>query len=477
VGCRRLSFLQRFPTGGNRGTIAMRLKALLERKKTLAAEMIKLRDTISAENRDFTAEENERWEAINRDYSANERNIEIENRATDVERQLTADAERTTERRPAAGESRGAGNITNELADLASSAWFSHQLGHRLSPAQIDAAQRCGINPAGKYLDFDLVSTRQYRDLQRAARIGRADSWQIGAANLNVAAGAANVIEQSTLLRQLEINLLAFGGMRKVADTIRTATGETISWPTTDDTGNTGALLAEETTFGTSVAPTLSKTQWGAFKFSSHPVLVSAELLEDSVFNLPEIIGGMLGERLGRGTNPYYTTGTGGGTQPTGLIVGASLGVTAAAAAAITADELIDLQHSVDAAYRDRPGAGWMAKDATFAYLRKLKASGSGEYLWMPGGLDAGIAGGMMNLLLGKPFTVNYDMASMATGNKTLAFGDLSAYKIRTVGQVRMYRLQERYRDTDQDAFVAFLREDGKLLNAGTNPVKYLQQA
>jgi hypothetical protein len=52
----------------------------------------------------------------------------------------------------------------------------------------------------------------------------------------------------------------------------------------------------------------------------------------------------------------------------------------------------------------------------------------------------------------------------------------LSKYYIRRVNEVRIYRLEERYRDNDQDGFVAFVREDGNLMDAGTAPVKYLQQ-
>jgi hypothetical protein len=38
-------------------------------------------------------------------------------------------------------------------------------------------------------------------------------------------------------------------------------------------------------------------------------------------------------------------------------------------------------------------------------------------------------------------------------------------------------KLEERYADLDQVGFVAFLRSDGRMLNAGTNPVKHLVQA
>mgnify|MGYP001114912750 CR=1 FL=1 len=45
---------------------------------------------------------------------------------------------------------------------------------------------------------------------------------------------------------------------------------------------------------------------------------------------------------------------------------------------------------------------------------------------------------------------------------------------IRDVVGVTLLRLDERYADYHQVAFLAFARSDGNLLNAGTNPVKHL---
>jgi hypothetical protein len=38
----------------------------------------------------------------------------------------------------------------------------------------------------------------------------------------------------------------------------------------------------------------------------------------------------------------------------------------------------------------------------------------------------------------------------------------------------RLRRLDERYAEKDQTGFIAFVREDGNLLDAGTDPVKAL---
>jgi HK97 family phage major capsid protein len=87
------------------------------------------------------------------------------------------------------------------------------------------------------------------------------------------------------------------------------------------------------------------------------------------------------------------------------------------------------------------------------------------------------MAAGQPDTIDGDPVLVIHDMASSVVASaKTILYGDLSRYKVREVGSIRLYRLEERFRTEDQDGFMAFLRGDGNLLTAGS-PVKYLQQA
>jgi HK97 family phage major capsid protein len=249
---------------------------------------------------------------------------------------------------------------------------------------------------------------------------------------------------------------------------IRTAEGNALPWPTVDDTSNTGAILAENTSISTSVDPTFGTITFGAYKYSSKPVLVPNELLQDSSFDLASYIASALGQRLGRIQNTHFTTGDN-SSKPNGLVTASGLGNTAATATAITMDELIVTQHALDIAYRQ--GAAWMMNDAVASYLRRLKG-GDGQYLWQPS-----VVAGRPDMLLGSPTWINNDMASGISGtNKTLVYGDFSKYMIRDAGSVRLVRMNERYADTDQVGFVAFLRSDADLLDAGTNPVVHFKQ-
>ena len=137
--------------------------------------------------------------------------------------------------------------------------------------------------------------------------------------------------------------------------------------------------------------------------------MVPTELLEDSAFDIPSVIGAMLGERLGRILAEKFATGSGAAT-PRGIVTAATLGKTAAATNAITFDEVFDLIHSVDPAYR--VGAGFLMHDNVILALRKLKAAGTGEYLWQSGARE-----GVPDRIAGYPLTVCQEMASVITNS------------------------------------------------------------
>lgn len=283
------------------------------------------------------------------------------------------------------------------------------------------------------------------------------------------ATNGAKAIPQG-FMANLEVAMLDFGDVRRVARVVRTASGNTMLWPTSNDTGNTGALLAENTAAATQDVA-ISNVQFDAYKYSSKAVLVSVELLQDEAVDLEAMIGAMLGERLGRIGNTHQTTGTG-SSQPNGVVTASTLGKTAAGTAAITYGELVDLQHSVDPAYQRN--ARWMFNFSTLAALKKLVDS-EGRPIWQPS-MSAGM-GEFPATLFGKPYEINQDMASLATGNKTVLYGDFSKYVVREVKDTTLLRLAERYADQHSVGFLAFMRMDADLLNAGTNPIKHLIQA
>ena len=250
---------------------------------------------------------------------------------------------------------------------------------------------------------------------------------------------------------------------------ITTSSGNEFDIPTNDDTGNSAAALAEgaDPTDDNSGDFTFGQARLDAYVDASPWVKLSFELVQDSAFDLNAFIGEALGERLGRRANNKLTVGTG-SSQPNGIVTASTLGKTAAAAAAVTGDEVIEFQHSVNAAYRRSPKCRWMFADSTLLALRKLK-DGDGNYLWQLGDVRVDAP----DTLLGKPYSINDDVPAMATGAKAILFGDFSRYWVRKVGSPILFIARERF--WPKIGHIGLIRYDGELVD--TAAVKHLKLA
>jgi len=451
-----------------------RLRELYDERDSIAAEIQRLRD-VESESGDFDSDLERQWTEANSDYNKVTRSIEMEERAIHVEREANRDSEAIREAISGSGglarreieEERdiqrsnreirkyGARRTTPETRAKSLKGWMMSQCGLDVDEEHQNAMRETGSLGSQDYV-FNLRNDRSYDQLRKEFRASTAATE-----------GGETIAEDFS--GAFEIALLQFGALRNVAEIMRTDTGAAMPWPTIDDTSNTGRLEPEGNGVTTTDIVTSSVT-FNAYKYSSDAVLVSNELLQDSAFNLSQIIGRLLGERIGRKTNAAFTTGDG-SAKPNG-IVGAASAYQLATGSTTTfdADDLIDLVHQVDPAYRGN--ATFMLHDTLVGTIRKLKNS-SGDYIWQPA-----LTLGDPDRILGHPVQVNQDMDSApAATDKCICFGDLSKYKIREVGQIRFRRLVERYADTDQEAFIAFWRGDGDLVDAGTNPVKVMQRA
>lgn len=258
--------------------------------------------------------------------------------------------------------------------------------------------------------------------------------------------------------------------VREVCRIIKSATGAEIGYPTSNNVTQKGRLLGQGAP-AVQVDPVIGFLKMGAFKFTSDMILATMELLEDSAFDLVDYVFTEIAARIGRVESEYNTTGAGGGVAPEGLVTAASLGHTTVLADGFTYDDVMELFHSVHPFYRKSPTTGWMFQDNTLLKFKKLK-DGEGRPLWLPG-----LTGSDPETINGKKFTLNEDMDNVASSNFSMVFGDFSQFAIRDVGVVRITRLVEKYADTDQLAWVAFKRQDSKLLNADGKALKKMQHA
>lgn len=278
-------------------------------------------------------------------------------------------------------------------------------------------------------------------------------------------ASAGGYTAAPDFMRELLVAQKAFGGVRGAARAVPTDTGVDLPWPTMDDTANVATIVGENTTgvAGTDLA--FGSKTLKAWMYRSGYLALSLELLQDSAFDFDALIRDALALRFARGQNAHFTTGNG-TTQPEGLITGASLGKTGTTGqtTSIITDDLIDLEHSVDPAYR--AGSRFMMHDSTFKVIKKLKDT-QGRPLFLPG-----FTVGASDSILGYPVTINQDMPVMAANAKSVAFGNLQNYVIRDVMDLRVTRLNERFAENAQVAFIAFQRTDARLVSAAS-PVKY----
>lgn len=251
---------------------------------------------------------------------------------------------------------------------------------------------------------------------------------------------------------------------RKLAHVINTSSGDR-KIPVVASKGNAswvdeeGAIPESDDAF--------SQVSIGAYKLGTL-IKVSNELLNDSVFDLESYISKEFARRIGAKEEDAFFNGNGTG-KPTGILNstgGAEVGVTTAAATAITADEIIDLFYSLKAPYRKN--AVWVLNDSTVKAIRKLKDKND-NYLWQPS-----LTAGTPDTLLGRPVYTSSYVPTIAAGAKTVIFGDFSYYWIADRAGRNFKKLNELYAATDQTGFVATQRVDGKLILA--EAIKVLKQ-
>ena len=251
---------------------------------------------------------------------------------------------------------------------------------------------------------------------------------------------------------------------RTLAHVIKTSSGDR-KIPVVASKG-TASWVDEEGAY-TESDDAFSQVSIGAYKLGTM-IKVSEELLADSVFDLEAYISKEFARRIGAREEESFFNGDGKG-KPLGILAaagGAEVGVTAASATAITADEVIDLFYSLKAPYRKN--AVWLLNDATVKQIRKLKDS-TGQYLWQPS-----LVAGTPDTILGRPVKTSAFMPTAAAGAKTIAFGDFKYYWIADRQGRTFKKLSELYAANGQVGFMGTQRVDGKLILP--EAIKVLQQ-
>ncbi len=295
------------------------------------------------------------------------------------------------------------------------------------------------------------------------------DESQLRAMNSTTGANGGYTIPTVThpILTQAE---LAYGGVIPYLQSQETSTGELINWPLNNDTANLGRELAENVP-AQETDLTIGTTPLSSGLFSTDMVNIPRTLLRDSVVDLQTIIVTALAIRRARLLASKVINGSNTGSF-TSLLTGATVGATSAAPAAVGLTDLSLLFGAVDPAY---------ALNGKFVMHRSMQI-----YLaTLRNDLGAPIfpldENQMLTKIFGCQIVVDQGMPAVVAntpvaGTKYILYGDLKSYIFRPVGSMEVMRLDERYAEYNQVAFMGWYSAGGALIDAGTHPVQVLQQ-
>lgn len=416
-----------------------KLKELQEKREKLVVDARAALDEIT-KNTDSAraAELDTRHDTIMSEFDTIEAQIVREERMVKIE---LATEERRAKKRPNPGDGEARGVDEGE-ADLTYRSVFHKLFQVGGDPSELSGEERAVLRAGAATAEF------------RAQSAG------------TTTAGGFTV--PTELSNQIIKSMKLWGPMydEDICTVLNTASGNPIKIPTVDDTGVTAVKHTENTALtddgGSDV--TFGQKSLDAYVYDTEFVRFSLELAQDSIFNFETLLGDLLGERLARIANRELTIGDGAG-DPNGVVTASSMGKTSAAVAAITYDELIELVHSVDPAYRQSPKVRFQFHDLTLSAIRKLKDS-EGRYIWTAGDVQGGVPG----TILGYRYSINQAMDTLGAAKKVMLFGDFGKYFVRKVGSPVIGVLRERFWP---DLGVAgLIRFDGEL--GDTAAVKHL---
>ena len=340
-------------------------------------------------------------------------------------------------------EQREARQLADDLANRSGGDADKGDKGDKRTHAEIEAAQFRSL------IDGDSKAIELKRPTRRDLTAG-------------TAADGAELISTGFTSNLYDI-MLDHAAIRQTrATVISTSTGNALEFPKVTS-HSAAALVAEGGAIGES-DPQFGTMTLDAYKYA-FLVQVSTELEQDEEIGLQTFLAAQAGRALGDATGTAAILGTG-SAQPQGITGVATTGVTAASATVFTANELIDLQHSVIPAYRRN--AEWVLNDTSMAELRKLATPTDGGYLWRPG-----FAEGEPSTILGKPYVIDPNVEDSVTGDRPVFFGDFSTFYLRDVNSVRVERSTDFAFSTDLVTYRFIVRFDSDLIDV-TGAIKCL---
>jgi HK97 family phage major capsid protein len=409
-------------------------KTLRDRRLRAWEEAKALVTTAADENRALTPEEQGKYDAINEDLDTLDKRI----RAVLEQEQRSKDADEAFNRLNGQGRPQGsAGQAVQPQAT-----------GHKNDELRAMVNREAGAPGYVEIAPTDLV-----RRLGQQNRIAELRTLS------TLTTGAGGNLAPTDFYDTLIAHLIEVSGIMQAGPTVlNTAGGETLQIPKTTS-HSLAASAAQAGTIGTS-DPAFGLVTLSAYKYGIL-IQVARELIDDSGVDLLGYLAMQAGRAIGNKFGSDLVTGVG-STQPNGLMNLVTVGVTGTTTGKSGApqySDMVNLEYSVIAPYRQSKSCYWIAADKTIGGFRLLTDANS-RPIWEPS-----MVLGSPDLLLGKPIVADPFMAATATGAQSVCFGDFSTFFVRLVGGVRFERSDDYLFNQDLVAFRCLLRGDGTLVD------------
>jgi HK97 family phage major capsid protein len=432
-------------------------KRLRDRRLNVWEQCKELADRAATENRAFSAEEMGSWGVMNEELDNLDKQIKSALEAEQRSKDADAAFDRIGGIKPefGAGAGAGGGAVQGERRDAINGELRAFLAGGQGAPRHYE------IEPSANW---------KRRAMANEYRFGYGPGGSYEQRILETTSGSVGGDTVPTdFYDQLIAHLIAVSGVMQTGPTVlNTAGGETLQIPkTTSD-----SLAASAAQAGTipSSDPAFGLTTLSAYKYGIL-LQVARELIDDTAVDLMGYLAMQAGRAIGNKFGSDLVTGTGSSVQPTGFMTSATVGVTGTTTGKSGAPQyadLVNLEYSVIAPYRQSRSCYWIAQDATIGGFRLITDAQS-RPIWEPS-----MVLGSPDLLLGKPLVADPFMPATATGAKSVAFGDFSQFFVRMVGPVRFERSDDYLFGSDLVAFRCLLRGDGALVDL-TGAIKQYQ--
>jgi HK97 family phage major capsid protein len=400
-------------------------KRLRDRRQNVWNDAKGIAESAAEENRALTDEEQGRWDAMQEEMGRLDTRIravlDTEKRAKEADEAFDALSGRKPDQGQAA-RTAGGGKMLEEIRKWAR--------GEEGAARLLEVRRDPGLGP----VNYRILTT--------------------GAQGTN-----ASSIVPTDFYDMLIAHLIEVSGVMQCGPTVlNTGGGETLQVPKT--TAHSTATSAAQAGNLPTSDPAFSMQSLSAWKYGVL-LQVARELIDDTAVDLLGYLAMQAGRALGNafGTDLVNGSGT---NQPTGIVTAATTGVSGTVTGVSGAPSyanLVDLEYSVIAPYRQSRSCYWLAADKTIGGFRKITDT-VGRPIWEPSAVL-----GSPDLLLGKPLVADPFMPAQATSAKSIAFGDFSQYFVRLVGGVRFERSDDFAFGSDLVTFRAILRGDGTLVD------------